>query len=80
MQNVIEKVFMLSAVIQALKQSVMFLCTPFANHRLKKSDELLKSPCMAHQPDGIHPVQIHMIWIRHSPDNRSVRNKEVKFI
>ena len=27
---------MLSAVIQALKQSVMFLCTPFTNRRLKK--------------------------------------------
>ena len=71
---------MLSVVIQALKQSVMFLCTPFANRRLKKSDGLLKSPYVAHQQDGIHPVQIHLIWIRHSPDNRSVRDKEVKFI
>ena len=66
---------MLSVVIQALKQSVMFLCTPFANRRLEKSDGLLKSPCVAYQPDGIHPVQIHLIWIRHSPNNRSVRNK-----
>ena len=30
--------------------------------------------------DGIHPVQIYLIGIRHSPDLRSVRNKEVKFI
>ena len=66
---------MLSVVIQALKQSVMFLCTPFANRRLEKSDGLLKSPYVAHQPDGIHPVQIHLIWIRHSPNNRCVRNK-----
>ena len=71
---------MLSVVIQALKQSGMFLCVPFANPRLKKTDGVLKSPCVAHQPDGIHPVQIHLIWIRHLPDNRSVRNKEVKFI
>ena len=66
---------MLSVVIQALKQSLMFLCTPFANRRLEKSDGLLKSPYVAHQPDGIHPVQIHLIWIRHSPNNRRVRNK-----
>ena len=41
---------------------------------------LLKSPCIAHQPDGIHPVQIHLIEIRDSPDHCSVRNKKVKFI
>ena len=29
---------------------------------------------------GIFPVQIHLIGIRDSPDHRSVRNKEVKFI
>ena len=28
---------MQSVVIQALKQSLMFLCTPFANRRLKKA-------------------------------------------
>ena len=33
-----------------------------------------------HQPDGIHPMQIHLIWIRDSPDHRSVHNKEVKFM
>ena len=71
---------MLSLVIEALKKLVMFLCTPFANCHLINSDGLLKSPCIAHQPDGIHPVHIHLIWVRDSPDNRSVRNKEVKFI
>ena len=30
--------------------------------------------------DGIFPVQIHLIGIRDSPDHRSVRNKEVKFM
>ena len=79
-QNVMEKIFMLSVVNQALKKSVMFLCTPFANCRLIYSDGLLKSPYIAHQPDWIHPVQIHLIWIQDSPDHCSVRNKEVKFI
>ena len=32
---------------------------------------LLKSPSIAHQPDGIHPVQIHLIGIRDSPDHRT---------
>ena len=36
--NVIEKIFMLSAVIEAFKKSVMFLCTPFANRCLVYSD------------------------------------------
>ena len=71
---------MLYVVIQALKTSVMCLCTPFANCRLTYSDGLLKSPCIAHQQDGIHPVEIQLIWIRDSPDQRSVRNKGVKFI
>ena len=30
--------------------------------------------------DGIHLLQIHLIGIRDSPDHRSVRNKEVKFV
>ena len=29
--------------------------------------------------DGIHPVQIHLIEVRDSPDHRD-RNREVKFI
>ena len=62
-------------------KSVTFLCTPFANRCLIYSDHgLLRLPCIAYQPDGIHPLQIHLIGIRDSPDQRSVRNKEVKFI
>ena len=71
---------MLSVVIQALKRSFMFLCTPFANRRLIYSDGLLNSPCVAHQPDGIHPLQIHLTGIRDTSDQRSVLNKEVKLI
>ena len=37
-QNVIEKVLMLSVVIEAYKKSVMFLCAPFANRCLVYSD------------------------------------------
>ena len=37
-QNVIEKIFMPSVVIQDLKKSVTFLCTPFANCCLIYSD------------------------------------------
>ena len=79
-QNVIEKIFMLSVVIHALKSR---LDSPV--HLLQivvwyTATGLLKSPCIAHQPDGIHPVQIHLIGIRDSPNHRSVRNKEVKFI
>ena len=41
----------------------MFLCTPFASRYLSTATELLKLPCIAHQPDGIHAVQIHLIAI-----------------
>ena len=37
-QNVVEKIFMLSVVIEALKKSVMFLCVPFPNRSLIYSD------------------------------------------
>ena len=37
-QNVIEKIFMPSVVIQDLKKSVAFLCTPFANRCFIYSD------------------------------------------
>ena len=67
---------MLSVVIQTFKKSVMFPCTPFAN----TATGHLKSPCIAHQPDGIHPVQIHLIEIRDLPDHRSVRTQEVRFM
>ena len=66
---------MLSVVNQALKVGYVPLYTfcksLFDIQRLS----FLKSPCIAHQPDGIH-----LIGIRDSPDHRSVRNKEVKFI
>ena len=71
---------MLSVVIQALKKSVMFLCTLFEIVVGYTATGLLKSPCIAHQPDGIHPVQIHLIGNPDLRDHRSVRNKEVKFI
>ena len=35
---------------------------------------------IAHQTNGIHPVQIHLIGIRDLPDHRRVRTKEVRFI
>ena len=37
-QNVLEKIFMLSVLTEAFKKSVMFLCTPFANRCLEHSD------------------------------------------
>ena len=71
---------MLSVVIQALKKSVMFLCTPFENRCLIYSDWAFEitlhsssarrdSPC-ADSPDRESG----------SPDHHSIRNKEVKFI
>ena len=42
----------------------------------RKATGLLNSLCTAHQPDGIHPVQTHLIRIWDSPDHWSVRNKE----
>ena len=71
---------MLSVVIQALKKSVMVLCTPFENRCLIYSDWAFEitlhsssarrdSPC-ADSPDRKSG----------SPDHRTVRNKEVKFI
>ena len=66
---------MVSVVIQALKKSVMFLCTPFANRCLIYSDRAFE-------------VTLHSSSARRdlpyresgSPDQSSVRNKEVKFI
>ena len=59
---------MLSVVNEAFKKVVMFLCTPFANRCLDSSPARL---------DGIHPVQTPLIWIRESPDHRSVRTQGV---
>ena len=56
-----KKFFMLSLVIQALKQ-VGYV--PPQIVVWYTATGLLKSPCIAHQPDGIHLVQIHLIGIR----------------
>ena len=73
---------MLSVVIQAFQKLVIFLCVPFSNRCLIHSDWafIITLHSSSHQPDGIHPVQIHLIGFRDSPDHRSVRNKKVKFI
>ena len=73
---------MLSVVIQALKKSVRSSSVHISQIVVwYTATGLLKSPWIAHQPDGIHPMQIRLIGIRDSPaDHRSVRNKEVKFI
>ena len=55
---------MLSVVIEAFKKSDMFLCTPSYTFRKSLFDIQrlgFISPCIAHQPDGIHPVQIRLI-------------------
>ena len=71
---------MLSVVIQALKKSVMFLCTPFANRCLIYSDWAFEVTLHSSSArlEGIYPVQIHLIGTRNSPDHCSVHNKEVK--
>ena len=71
---------MLSVVIQALKKSVMFLCTPFENRCLIYSDwafeiTLHRSPARRDSPCADSPDREFG-----SPDHNSVRNKEVKFI
>ena len=73
---------MLSVVIQAFKKLVIILRVPFSNHCLIHGDWAFNITLhsLSHQPDGIHPLQIHLIGFRDSPDHRSVRNKKVKFI
>ena len=55
----------------------MFLCTPFANRCVVYRDWALYHLAYL---ISIHPMQIHLIEFRDSPDHRGVRNKEVKFI
>ena len=51
-----EKILMLSVVIEAFKKSVMFLCTPFANRRLFGIQRMgFMSPCIAHQTSRDFP-------------------------
>ena len=73
---------MLSVVIQALKKSVMVLCTPFENRCLIYSDwpwafeiTLHRSSARRDSPCADSPDRESG-----SPDHNSVRNKEVKFI
>ena len=81
-QNVIEKIFRLSVVIEVFKKAVKILCTPFANRCLVCSDWALYQLAYLSSTrlDGIHPEQIYLIGIGDSPDHRNVRNKEVKLI
>ena len=78
---------MLSVVIEAFEKSVMFLCNVLYNSVCKwlfGHDSTTGLHITLHSSparlDGIHPVQIHLIGIRHSPDHRRVRHKGVKFI
>ena len=71
---------MLFVVIEAFKKSAMFLCTPYANRCWYKATGLRILHSSTTRIDGIHLVQIHLIGIRDSPEHRSVRNKENKFI
>ena len=71
---------MLSVVIQALKKSVKFLCAAFANRCLIYSDwgfeiTLHSSSARRDSPCADSPDRESG-----SPDHRTVRNKEVKFI
>ena len=50
-QNVIEKIFMVSVVIEAFKKSVMVLCKPFGKSLLGIQRLGFISTCIAHQPD-----------------------------
>ena len=66
---------MLSVVIQILKSH---LCSSVHFSQIVvwyTVTGLLKSRCLADQPDGIHPVQIHLIGVRDLSDHSSVRNK-----
>ena len=72
---------MLSVVIEAFKNQNVPLFTfsklLFGSVAVGLYITLHSSPARL---DRIHPVQIHLIGIRDSPDHRSVRNKEVKFV
>ena len=58
----------------------MFLCTPFANCCLIYSDWAFKITLHSSAARRDSPWVDSLIGIRDSPDNRSVRNKEVMFI
>ena len=79
----IEKIFMLSVVIETFKKSVMFISTPFANRCLVYSDWALYQVTLhllISQTRRDSKCADHLIGIRDSPDHRSVRNKEVNYV
>ena len=71
---------MLSVVIQALKTSVMFLCTPFENRCLIYSDWAFEITLHSSSARWDSPCADSPVRESGSPDHRSVCNKEVKFI
>ena len=71
---------MLSVVIEAFKKSVMFLCTTFNNRFLVYTGTGLYITLHSSSARLLDGISIDLIGIRNSPDLRSVRNKEVKFI
>ena len=70
---------MLSVVIQALKKSVMFLCTASANRCLIYSDWVFEITLHSSSARRDSPCPESPDWIRDSLDHRGVRNKEVQF-
>ena len=72
---------MLSVVIETFKKSVMLLCAPFANRCLVQSDwALYHLAQLTSQTRRDSPYAESPDRDSGSPDHRSVRNKEVKFI
>ena len=71
---------MLSVVFKALKKSVMFLCTPFENRCLIYSDWAFEIPLHSSSARRDSPCADSPDRESGSPDHRTVRNKEVKFI
>ena len=69
---------MLSVVIQALKKSVMFLCTSFAYRCLIYSDWAFE--VTLHSSSARRDSPCEDSAERDSPDHRSIRNKEITFI
>ena len=80
-QNVIEKISMLSLVIEDFKKSV---CSSVHLSQIVVWHSVTGLYVTLHSSptrlEGIHHVQIHLIGIRDAPGHRSVRNKEVKLM
>ena len=69
-----------SVVIQDLKKSVTFLCTTFANRCLIYSDWAFEVTLHSLSARRDSPSADSPDRESGSPDHRSVRDKEVKFI